>query len=72
MTSPKPTYVAVLKVEGDSLRQIARRLEDIAYRLEEDDRHAPVEIISGTYIVTVREPEAAPNVEWREPGKGSS
>ena len=61
-------YVAVVKVTGDSLAVIARRLEDAAYDLEVKARAGcdRAEIIGGHSIVTVREADRAPKVDWRE------
>ena len=60
--------VAVVKVTGGSLEEVARRLGDAAYDLEVKarDGHTGAEIIGGDRIVTVRPEASAPVVDWRE------
>ena len=60
--------VAVVKVTGDSMLEVARRLEQVCYDLEAkaeagSDR---AEIVGSSGIVTVRPEHLAPVVDWRE------
>lgn len=59
-----PAYRALIEVDGESLHDIAMRLEDIALRLQEPGRRMPVSIVGAYKIVTVRPVEAAPSVTW--------
>lgn len=71
MTSQEPTapmgaYRAVLLVEGESIQQIARRLDDLAYRLQDRHREAPVLMVGGNHIVSIRSEDTAARVDWRD------
>jgi hypothetical protein len=67
-TAATERLVAVVKITGGSLQEIAHRLEDAAYDLEVKARAGctSAEIISGSGIVTVRSEASAPVVDWRE------
>lgn len=60
--------VAVVKVTGDSMFEVARRLEHVVYDLEAkaDAGSDRAEIVGSSGIVTVRPEHLAPVVDWRE------
>lgn len=67
-TATDEGLIAVVKVWGDDLAQIAARLSDIAYDLEVKAGQGVLaaESIGSGGIVTVRSSDLAPHVDWRE------
>jgi hypothetical protein len=57
---------ATLEIDGDSLKDVVNRLYDIAQRLDDPARTLPVQMVGGHHIVTVREADKAPKIDWRE------
>lgn len=57
---------ATLEVDGDSLKDVVNRLYDLVGRLDDPNRTLPVQMVGGHHIITVREADKAPRIDWRE------